>query len=96
MTVGASKGIVFGFIISRWVESSIRDDYETILDTILLVSLLFLPQLITGLIATVGCSVNSFKLIFEHPEANLLPTGINYIQTIEKNLFNRYSNKLLL
>ena len=71
MTVGASKGIVFGFIVIRWVESSVKDEYEAIL----LVSILFLPQLLTSLFATVGCSVNSFKFIFEHPEANLLPTG---------------------
>ena len=71
LTVGASKGIVFGFIMTRWVESSIKDDYETVL----LVSLLFLPQLFIALFATVGCSVNSFKMIFEHPEANLLPAG---------------------
>ena len=71
LTVGASKGIVLGFIMTRWVESSIKDDYETVL----LVSLLFLPQLCIALFATFGCSVNSLKMIFEHPEANLLPTG---------------------
>ena len=81
LTVGASKGIVFGFIMTRWVESSIKDDYEAVL----LVSLLFLPQIFIALFATVGSSVNSFKMIFEHPEVNLLPAG--KIQSINPSKF---------
>ena len=92
LTVGASKGIVFGFIVTRWVESSIKDDYEAIL----LVSILFLPQLLTSLFATVGCSVNSLKFLFEHPEATLLPTGRKYIQDNMIAIVSFYSDILYL
>ena len=52
--------------------------YERVLSlssVILMIGLLFVPQLMLALVTTIGCSWSSITLIPYHPETLLLPSG---------------------
>ena len=71
--ISLAKGVTIGLIVLATYSSWPRLNPEV---ASLLASALFIPQLLIAIFSTIGCSVNSIKTLFYHPELLILPTGL--------------------
>ena len=73
--ISLAKGVTIGSIVLFSISGPppCRLNLE---ESSLLVSTLFIPQLLIAIFSTIGYSVNSIKTLFNHPELLILPTGL--------------------
>ena len=69
-----AKAVLIGMSITALDSNRLPIPYG--IQAILILTSLFLPQFIIALYSTIGMKLNSIKLIYEHCELLLLPTGI--------------------
>ena len=74
ISIMMAKGVYIAWVVDEGWGYHIRP-VLSLSSVILIIGLLFVPQLMLALVTTIGCSWSSIALIAYHPETLLLPTG---------------------
>ena len=69
------KGLLFTQVMASAIVKMGSQYGLSMLFSITLMTILFIPQMLLSIFSTIGFSKNSFKLIFQHPELLLITTG---------------------